>query len=50
MKLRKWLIKKLAGDLPVIMNVTIKISEPIAGSKPDGLIHNSNITFSGGNN
>lgn len=43
MKVREWLIKKLVGDTPIIMNVTIKIIEPVTGSKANGIFEKCNI-------
>jgi hypothetical protein len=44
-KIRVWLIKKLIGNKPVIMNVTLKLDEYILASSSDGLFDKCNITY-----
>ena len=44
--MREWLIKKLVGDTPIIMNVTIVADEPIVGAKPNGIFDKCQITYS----
>lgn len=39
-KLRAWLIKKLVGNKPVVMNVTIVLAEPLLASEPTGIYGN----------
>lgn len=46
MKVKEWLIKKLVGKTPVIMNVTIVLDEPIFGEKPNGIFDRCNIQYS----
>lgn len=46
MKIREWIIKKLIGNTPVIMNVTLKLDEPIIGAKPTGIFDKCNIDYS----
>lgn len=48
MKIREWLIKKLVGDTPIIMNVTITITEPVIGTKATGIFDKCNIIQAGG--
>lgn len=54
MKIREWLIKKIIGNTPVIMNVTLKLDEEIMASAPNGIIDKCNISYTqrflGGNN
>jgi hypothetical protein len=45
-KLRHWLIKKLIGETPVIMNVTLRLDDIVMGAKPDGIMEKSNISYS----
>lgn len=45
-KLRIWLIKKLIGNQPVIMNVTLTLAEPILGAGPEGIFDKCNISYS----
>lgn len=45
-KLRKWLIKKLVGKTPVIMNVTLVLDKPIMGGKSEGIFEDSYINYS----
>ncbi|WP_162617012.1 hypothetical protein [Bacillus mycoides] len=45
-KLREWLIKKLVGNKPVVMNVTIVLAEPLLASEPTGIYEQCNITYS----
>lgn len=45
-KVRRWLIKKVVGNRPVIMNVTLTIDEPIKASEPDVLFDKCNVTYS----
>lgn len=42
---RNWLIKKLIGKKPVIMNVTLVLDKPIMGQEPDGICENSYIRY-----
>ncbi|MED3468445.1 hypothetical protein P4485_21560 [Bacillus thuringiensis] len=45
-KLREWLIKKLIGNKPVVMNVTIVLAEPLLASEPTGIYEKCNIHYS----
>lgn len=45
MKLRHWLIKKLIGNTPVIMNVTLKLDDIILASSPNGIFDKCNINY-----
>lgn len=45
-KLREWLIKKLVGNKPVVMNVTIVLAEPLLASEPTGIYEKCNIHYS----
>ncbi|SCM13183.1 MULTISPECIES: hypothetical protein [Bacillus] len=40
------LIKKLVGNTPIIMNVTITVDEPIIGAEPEGIFDKCNIKYS----
>ncbi|EDX70320.1 hypothetical protein BC059799_1167 [Bacillus cereus NVH0597-99] len=40
------LIKKLVGNTPIIMNVTITVDEPIVGAEPEGIFDKCNIKYS----
>jgi hypothetical protein len=42
-KFHRWLIKRVVGNKPVIMNVTIVIDEPINGAKPEGVFEKCRI-------
>ncbi|PFI17460.1 hypothetical protein [Bacillus cereus] len=44
-KLREWLIKKLVGNKPVVMNVTIVLDEPLMASEPTGIYEKCSISF-----
>jgi hypothetical protein len=44
-KIRIWLIKKLIGGTPVIMNVTLKLDDYVLGASPDGIFDKCNITY-----
>lgn len=44
-KFRKWLIKRLVGETPVIMNVTLVLDKPILGQKSDGILEKSYIQY-----
>lgn len=44
-KLKKWVIKKIVGDTPVIMNVTLVLDKPIMGASPEGVFEKSNIRY-----
>jgi hypothetical protein len=44
-KIRVWMIKKLIGSKPVIMNVTLKLDEYILASSADGIFDKCNITY-----
>ncbi|WP_226619878.1 hypothetical protein [Cytobacillus firmus] len=46
MKIREWFIKKLVGNKPVIMNVTLILDAPIMASEPNVIIDKSNIDYS----
>lgn len=46
MKIREWIIKKLVGNTPIIMNVTLKLDEPVIGAKADGIFDKCNIDYS----
>ncbi|MFS0591707.1 hypothetical protein AB1L05_08905 [Cytobacillus horneckiae] len=46
MKIKEWLIKKLVGDTPIIMNVTLMLDEPIIGAKESGIFDKCNIDYS----
>lgn len=39
------LIKKLVGNTPIIMNVTITVDEPIIGAEPEGIFDKCNIKY-----
>lgn len=43
---KKWLIKKLIGETPVIMNVTLVLDKQIKGGKSEGIFENSHISYS----
>jgi hypothetical protein len=45
-KIRYWLIKKLIGSTPVIMNVTLKLDDVVLGASPDGIFEKCNISYS----
>jgi hypothetical protein len=45
-KFRIWLIKKLIGKTPVIMNVTLKLDDHVLGASPNGIFEKCNITYS----
>lgn len=45
MRIRKWLLKKLIGNTPVIMNVTLKLDDEIMASSPYGIIDKCNISY-----
>ena len=47
-KIKLWILKKLIGNTPVIMNVTLVLASQIKASAPDGIIENSYITYSEG--
>lgn len=42
-KFRWWLVKKLASDRPVILNVSIVVVDNVLSNGKEGLIHGSNI-------
>ena len=46
-KMRFWLIKKLIGNIPVIMNVTIIADESIGinGAEKEGIFEKWNVTI-----
>lgn len=44
--LREWLIKKLVGNKPIIMNVTLVVDEPIKGSSSAGMYDKCSISYS----
>jgi hypothetical protein len=44
-KFRTWMIKKLIGNKPVIMNVTLKLDEYILASSSNGIFDKCNITY-----
>ncbi|MGE7936981.1 hypothetical protein [Bacillus paramycoides] len=44
-KVREWLIKKLIGNKPVIMNVTVVLDEPLLASEAIGIYEKCNINF-----
>ncbi|PEA23081.1 hypothetical protein CN527_23470 [Bacillus cereus] len=44
-KVREWLIKKLIGNKPVIMNVTVVLDEPLLASEATGIYEKCNINF-----
>lgn len=46
MKLKQWLIKKLIGNTPVIMNVTLTLDDIILASEPNGIFDKCNINYS----
>lgn len=46
MKLKHWLIKKLIGNTPVIMNVTLTLDDIILASSPNGIFDKCNINYS----
>lgn len=39
------LIKKLVGNTPIIMNVTLTVDEPIAGAEQKGIFDKCNIKY-----
>ncbi|HHQ2481012.1 TPA: hypothetical protein ACSPJ7_005404 [Bacillus cereus] len=39
------LIKKLVGNTPIIMNVTITVDEPIIGAEQKGIFDKCNIKY-----
>ncbi|MFT4140210.1 MAG: hypothetical protein QM671_14615 [Bacillus sp. (in: firmicutes)] len=39
------LIKKLVGNTPIIMNVTLTIDEPIVGAEPAGIFDQCHIKY-----
>ncbi|WHY76219.1 hypothetical protein QNH20_19125 [Neobacillus sp. WH10] len=41
--IRKWVIKKLVGNTPIIMNVTLTVVGEIQASKPNGIFEKCNI-------
>ncbi len=43
--MRKWLIKKLIGNKPVIANVSLKLSDGIMASEPEVLFHQSYVGY-----
>lgn len=45
MKLREWLIKKLIGNKPVVMNVTIVLDEPLLASESTGIYEKCSINY-----
>ncbi|MFZ3195064.1 MAG: hypothetical protein WA181_02530 [Bacillus mycoides] len=45
-KLREWLIKKLIGNKPVVMNVTIVLDAPLLAAEATGIYEQSNIHYS----
>lgn len=42
-KIRRWLIRRIIGNEPVIANVTLTLDGPLMASKPDVLFENCNI-------
>jgi hypothetical protein len=42
-RLKKWLIKKLVGETPIIMNVTLNVVGEIKGAKPEGIFEKCEI-------
>ena len=44
--MRRWLIKKLIGKTPVIMNVTLVLDKPIKGGKAEGIFEDSFVSYS----
>ncbi|ASN71799.1 hypothetical protein 7S4_13 [uncultured Caudovirales phage] len=44
-KTKEALIKKLIGNTPIIMNVTITVDEPIIGAESDGIFDKCNIVY-----
>ncbi|WP_176524627.1 hypothetical protein [Bacillus sp. AFS018417] len=44
--MREWLIKKLVGNKPVIMNVTLTLDEPIKASEPNVILDKCSINYS----
>ncbi|HHT7172078.1 TPA: hypothetical protein ACTZ3H_002770 [Bacillus cereus] len=45
-KLREWLIKKLIGNKPVVMNVTIVLDAPLLAAEPTGIYEQCHIHYS----
>ncbi|WP_182104270.1 hypothetical protein [Niallia taxi] len=45
-RFKNWLIKKLIGKTPVIMNVTLVLDKPIMGGKAEGIFEDSIISYS----
>ncbi|HDX9508916.1 TPA: hypothetical protein ROY06_002162 [Bacillus cereus] len=45
-KLREWLIKKLIGNKPVVMNVTIVLDAPLLAAEVTGIYEKCNIHYS----
>ncbi|MGH0588854.1 hypothetical protein ACQVQY_22705 [Bacillus mycoides] len=45
-KLREWLIKKLVGNKPVVMNVTIVLDAPLLAAEATGIYEQCNIHYS----
>lgn len=45
-RVKYWLIKKLIGKTPVIMNVTLVLDKPILGGKSEGIFEESFISYS----
>ncbi|PAD86664.1 hypothetical protein CHH55_16980 [Niallia circulans] len=45
-RIKKWIIKKLVGKTPVIMNVTLVLDQPIMGGKSEGIFEDSYIKYS----
>ncbi|MGR2746488.1 hypothetical protein [Bacillus sp. N6] len=46
MKLRYWLIKKLVGNTPIIMNVTLVLDQEIKAAAPVGIYDKCSIIYS----
>ncbi len=45
-KFREWLIKKLVGNKPIIINVNLVVVEPIKGSSAAGMYDKCSISYS----
>ncbi|HGO9409103.1 TPA: hypothetical protein ACLBZV_003463 [Bacillus cereus] len=45
-QLRVWLIKKLIGNKPVVMNVTVVLDAPLLASEVTGIYEKCNMHYS----